>query len=93
MRQNQAPKPIIDEDLPVGIKEASKILKLAVPTIYSKVSKGELPYYKNGKFLLFNKNELMEYIKQGRRKTDAEIEAEADAYLYNKKKGRSNGNH
>jgi hypothetical protein len=29
----------------------------------------------------------MEYVKQGRKKTGAEIEAEAEAYLSNSKKG------
>jgi len=37
------------------IKEASEFLKLTVPTIYSKVSKNELPYMKQGKRLYFSK--------------------------------------
>ena len=69
------------------IKEAAQFLKLTVPTIYSKVSKGELPVMKRGKRLYFSSTELMEYIKEGRKKSNAEIEQEAEAYLSNKKKG------
>lgn len=69
------------------IKEASDFLKLSVPTLYSKVSRNELPYMKQGKRLYFSSTELMEYVKQGRRKTDVEIQADADTYLSNKRKG------
>lgn len=69
------------------IQEASQFLKLSVPTLYSKVSKGELPVMKRGKRLYFSSTELMEYIKEGRKKSNAEIEQEAAAYLSNKNKG------
>lgn len=69
------------------IQEASKLLNLTVPTIYSKVSKGELPVMKRSKRLYFSSTELMEYLKEGRKKTKAEIEAEAETYLSNKRKG------
>ena len=71
----------------LSIKEASEFLKLTVPTIYSKVSKNKLPYMKQGKRLYFSSTELMEYIKEGRNKSTAEIEEEADAYLSNNRKG------
>lgn len=69
------------------IKEASEFLKLSVPTLYSKVSRNQIPYMKQGKRLYFSSTELMNFIKQGRRKTDVEIQAEADTYLSNKRKG------
>lgn len=59
------------------IKEAADFLNLSVPTMYSKVSKGELPVMKRSKRLYFSKEELLLYIKQGRKKTNAEIESEA----------------
>ncbi|MDA1122429.1 MAG: helix-turn-helix domain-containing protein [Bacteroidetes bacterium] len=74
------------EDYPLTVQEAGKFLSLAIPTIYSKVSKGELPFMKRSKRLYFSRNELMEYIKEGRNKTNAEIEIEAEQYL-DKKKG------
>ena len=69
------------------IQEAAGFLKLAVPTIYSKVSKGELPVMKRSKRLYFSSTELMEYLKRGRKKSNAEIEHEAAAYMSKKEKG------
>jgi len=69
----------------LNIQEAAQFLNLSVPTIYSKVSKGELPVMKRGKRLYFSNTELIEYIKEGRKKSYAEIEQEAESYLSNKK--------
>ena len=68
------------------IQEAADFLKLTVPTMYSKVSKGELPVMKRSKRLYFSSTELMAYLKEGRKKSNAEIEQEAEAYLSNNKK-------
>ena len=73
----------------LSIREAADFLNLTVPTIYSKVSRGELPVMKQGKRLYFSNIELIDYLKQGRKKSNADIDAEAEAYLL-KKKGRSN---
>tara|TARA_R110001632_G_C11350398_1_gene418346 strand:- start:2563 stop:2904 length:342 start_codon:yes stop_codon:yes gene_type:complete len=69
------------------VQEAAKFLNLAVATIYSKVSREELPFMKRGNRLYFSSIELMEYLKQGRHSSNAEIEQQADAYLSNKKRG------
>jgi excisionase family DNA binding protein len=69
------------------IHEAAEFLKLTVPTMYSKVAKGEIPVMKRSKRLYFSKQELTDWIKAGRKKTNAEIEQEAKAYLLNNKKG------
>lgn len=69
------------------VQEAAKFLNLTVPTIYSKVSKGELPVMKRSKRLYFSNTELMEYLREGRKKSNTEIEAEAEAYLSNNRKG------
>ncbi len=68
------------------IQEAAKFLHLSVPTLYSKCSKGELPVMKRSKRLYFSRTELLDYLKEGRKKSNAEIEAEAKAYLSNNKK-------
>ena len=67
------------------VQDAAQFLNLTVPTIYSKVSKGELPVMKRSKRLYFSSSELLDYLKAGRKKTNAEIEEEANTYL--KKKG------
>lgn len=70
------------------VQEAANLLHLTVPTIYSKHSKGELPgVCKRGKRLYFSKQSLIEWIKEGRKKSNAEIEQEAEAYLSNNRKG------
>jgi len=73
------------------IQEAADFLSLTVPTMYSKVSKNELPVCKRSKRLYFSRTDLMEYVKAGRKKSNAEIEQEAEAYLSNNKKGLNNG--
>jgi len=71
------------------VEEAAKFLDLTKTSIYIKVSKGELPVMKRGKRLYFSDIELVEYLKAGRKKTNAEIDAEAETYL--KRKGLNNG--
>jgi excisionase family DNA binding protein len=88
--RNEQPPTDQPEQL-LTIQAAAEFLSLTVPTMYSKVSKGELPVMKRGKRLYFSRTELMEYIKEGRKKSTAEIEAEAKAYLLNNKKGLNNG--
>lgn len=66
------------------VQEAAQFLRLSVPTIYSKVNKGELPVMKRSKRLYFSSIELMEYLKKGRRKPISEITTEADNYLNQK---------
>lgn len=83
VRKEQTPTETPEQLLTV--QEAAKFLNLKVPTIYSKVSKGELPVMKRSKRLYFSSTELMEYLKEGRKKSNTEIEAEAETYL--KKKG------
>lgn len=88
--QNNNPTTEQPEQL-LTIQEAAEFLSLTVPTMYSKVSKGELPVMKRSKRLYFSRTELLEYLKDGRKKSNAEIEAEAKAYLLNNKKGLNNG--
>jgi excisionase family DNA binding protein len=73
------------------IQQASDFLSLSVPTIYSKVSKNELPYMKRSKRLYFSRIELLNYLKEGRKKSTAEIEEEAEQHLSNTKKGLNHG--
>ena len=74
------------------IDEVAALLHLTKPTIYSKVSKNELPgVCKQGKRLYFDRQTIIDWIKQGRKKSNAEIEQEAKAYFLNNKKGLNNG--
>ena len=70
----------------LDVQQAAAFLNLSVPTVYSKVSRGELPVMKRGKKLHFSNTELMQYVKEGRKKTNAEINSEAEELLI--KRGR-----
>ncbi len=84
-KQEHPPTPLPEN--PIHIQDAAQFLGLSVPTMYSKVSKGEVPVTKRGKRLYFFRSELLKYLKEGRKKSNAEIEAEAEAYFSNNKKG------
>lgn len=75
----------------IDINGASKITGLSVPTIYSKVSKREIPFSKpeGSKRLYFSKSELIEYVKTKRVKTTKE--AYRDAEIIIKKNTASHG--
>jgi len=64
---------------------AARFLGIKLNTLYRKVSSREVPYMKRNGRLYFSRTELVDYLKAGRFKTKAEIEAEAHAYLTNKK--------
>lgn len=85
--REQGEQPETDELFTV--QDTAKFLSLSVPTVYSLISKGELPVMKRSKRCYFSKVELINYLKQGRKKTLAETAIEADIYL--KKKGGNNG--
>lgn len=68
------------------IQQAAAMLKLSVATLYGYSQRAEIPVNKRGKRLYFPKSDLIEWIKQGKKKTLAEEAADADAYLLTKKK-------
>jgi len=80
--QELGEQPETDELLTV--QDTAKFLSLSVPTIYTLISRGELPVMKRSKRCYFSKVELINYLKQGRKKTFAETASEADNYLKNK---------
>lgn len=75
---------IAPQDAPdkiMDVHEASELLGISPATIYSKVSKRELPCMKRGKKLYFSRNELLKYLHGGRRKTAEEVDAIAQDYV------------
>lgn len=65
------------------IKEASKLINLAVPTIYGLVHKNEIPYSKGKKKLYFKKAELLEWVHSGKRTSKKDLDKKVDEYLFN----------
>ena len=83
---SQATKPLVNEsnepDL-ITIEPASKLVKLAKPTIYGLVSRDQIPFMKRkgSKRLYFSRKELEAWIREGRNKTVAECTEEVYADL------------
>lgn len=69
-----------NQDELLTVEQAATFLSLSKPTIYGLISKGELPVMKRSKRCYFSKKELIAYLKDGRRKTNKEIEKLADNY-------------
>ena len=76
-----------DEEF-LTVKETAEFLRLSVPTIYGLIHKSEIPVMKRSKRCYFSKNELINYLKLGKRKTLNEIEIEADKFISKRKGGR-----
>ncbi|MCZ2130800.1 MAG: helix-turn-helix domain-containing protein [Bacteroidia bacterium] len=55
------------------ISQAAKFLSLSTATLYSKVSRRELPVMKQNGRLYFMQSELLDYLKAGRKQTNAEL--------------------
>jgi excisionase family DNA binding protein len=81
--QKEGPSDLLD------IKQASELLGLAVPTLYSKVSGRLIPHSKVGKKLFFSREQLTLWIKAGDRKTRATIELEAENFGKRNQRKRS----
>ena len=66
----------------ITIDKAAQMLNLKKPTLYSKVSRGEIPgVCKPGNRLYFSKEGLVEYVKSGQRKSKPETAIGAETYL------------
>jgi excisionase family DNA binding protein len=81
------PEESADADTLITIQQAAELIALSVPTIYGLVSRREIPVSKKGKRLYFSKQELLDWIKSGRKKTNAEISAEATGHVSKNKRG------
>lgn len=74
-----------EPDQLLTIQQAGEFLNLSVPTLYGYVQRAEIPVNKRGKRLYFSKQELFDWIKEGRRKTLSESSLEAKAIIKQKK--------
>lgn len=59
--------------------------KPAKATVYTWVGNSSIPYHKKGRKLFFLQSEVEEWLKAGRKKTHAEIAAEAVSSIGSKK--------
>ncbi|WP_375587133.1 helix-turn-helix transcriptional regulator [Flagellimonas aurea] len=78
--------PTKDPEQLLTVSGLAKILDLSKATIYTKHSKGELPGgCKRGKRLYFQHDVILNWLKEGRQKSNVELQQEAESYLDSKK--------
>ncbi len=58
---------------PNGMALATQITGLSKGTIYNLISNRKIPHYKRGKRVYFDREELLKWIKDGKRKTIEEL--------------------
>ena len=70
----------------LDVKQAAVLLKYSIRTIYGKAEQGLIPAFKKGSRWYFFKNELLEWIKVSKIKSDADIITQADHLLTSKRR-------
>ena len=72
-----------ETDHPITIQQVSEQTKLSVATLYGYVSRNEIPFSKrpNSKRLWFSKQEITNWLLDGRKKTISEISNQANTYV------------
>ena len=68
----------------LNLEDASYITGISKSTLYKMTSLRKIPYYKNGKYLFFDRKELEDWMKQNRVQTIAEAEQQAVNYVVTK---------
>ena len=71
--QQDQPKPNSDSEI-LNADQAAEFLHLAKQTLYTMTCKRKIPFYKNGKKILFKKNELKEWMDSGRKSQQEDID-------------------
>lgn len=72
------------QEQPWDIEQAGYFLKMKKNTIYEKTSAKIIPHYKKGNTLYFFRSELELWIKEGKVKTNGEVEGEAASFRLKK---------
>ena len=79
--RKQEPQPEKDKQEFLTLKQVCELTGYAAPTIYGLIGKKAIPHFKKGQRLFFEHDSIIAWIKEGKRKSKAEIEAEADTHL------------
>jgi excisionase family DNA binding protein len=69
------------------VEQASEFLNLSIQTIHNMTHEKRIPFMKRSKRCYFLKDDLIKYLKDGRKKTSSELSEEAERYNPGKKKG------
>jgi excisionase family DNA binding protein len=65
----------------LSLEEARSYLKMARSTLYNLVNRKGIPSMKRGKKLYFSKQELRQWVEEGRKPTRAMLKAAAQAHV------------
>ncbi len=74
------------EDKLLTIQETAEFLHVQKQTLYSYVSKGIIPHHKRAGRLYFSKNDLIQWVKDGNKRS-FDVEAEAQKTISKRKGG------
>lgn len=69
------------------VEQCAEFLSISVQTVYGLMSRNELPVMKRSKRCYFLKSDLLIYLKEGKKKSPAEISAAIESHLHAKRKG------
>lgn len=73
----------------LNMEETALYMGICVNSLYKLTSGNKIPFYKpNGKNIYFDKEEIDNWIKQGRVATEVEIQQKAEEFTYNKRNGK-----
>jgi excisionase family DNA binding protein len=65
----------------MSAKEVADFLNIDINLIYSKCSKGELPFFKAGKLIKFKKTEIITWMRKQNRTDPGSIDSFVHSYL------------
>src|SRR5690349_15198461 len=68
----------------LNVSEAAIFLKLQISTLYEKTATRLIPHFKKGNRLYFYRSDLEEWLREGRVKTQKELQGEAATFTMHK---------
>ncbi|WP_053977204.1 helix-turn-helix domain-containing protein [Mangrovimonas xylaniphaga] len=77
---NGAPTPSLPNIM--NIEQVADYISLSKHTVYGLVHKREIPHFKKGKRLYFDKKNINEWLLEGKVSTRKDIEEKVDEYLF-----------
>ena len=72
----------------LSAEQAAQFIGVSLPTLYGLTSARKIPHNKRGKRLYFDRQELISWIREGKRKSMSEIEDEATGYISTTRYGK-----
>jgi len=69
------------------VEQCAQFLSISIQTVYGLIAKNELPVMKRSKRCYFLKSDLLNYLKEGKKKSPADIATAIEMHLQAKRKG------